>query len=623
MKTKSRLRIISLSLLFIILFALLPPAVAQTYSFAVPDLKMQVYIQPDASVKIVYDITFENYGSEIDIVDIGLPHKDYDISNMRASIDGVALSRIYESEYIDIGVEVHLGDQGIPYNQRGTLHFECTLPNMVYQDTTRKDHASLQITPTWFDASSVLNTSNIQVAIHMIEGISPDELLHQGTNFTSKALFQGRAIAVWQWPNDYATGAHNVGISFPQRGMTTVIKMSLLDITNKWLEENPGARVSLGLIAVILLAVLFFRFSGGTGFTVFVILAALSIFIFVVSPLAAICVPPLLLPFLALNEISLKKKKKTYLPPIAQVEGGGIKRGLTAPEAAILLEVPFNKVLTLIIFGLLEKGLVEQTKASPLTVTVVDAYRAMDRDALTNNRERRKFRRRVAQNNGTVIHNYENTFMNFIEVNSGKAVGDIKFSKAMEGLLKGTAAKMKGFDLSDTQDYYRRVIARAMGQAAALGEIKQREQYLDKYLPWVMMDDNYPTVTSHRGYHYWPRWTRSSSRGPRIGGGSKASGRVASGGKTSFSDVAASFAGWTEATMGGLAGAIMPSSMNIPGAKGGFMDLSGVDRATGDIFEALATSAASSGGSSSGGGSSCACACAGCACACACAGGGR
>ena len=74
--------------------------------------------------------------------------------------------------------------------------------------------------------------------------------------------------------------------------------------------------------------------------------------------------------------------------------------------------------------------------------------------------------------------------------------------------------------------------------------------------------------------------------------------------------------------MGGMAAAIMPGSMNIPGAKGGFVDLSGADKVTGDIFSALAK-ASSSGSSGSGGGGSCACACAGCACACACAGGGR
>jgi hypothetical protein len=95
------------------------------------------------------------------------------------------------------------------------------------------------------------------------------------------------------------------------------------------------------------------------------------------------------------------------------------------------------------------------------------------------------------------------------------------------------------------------------------------------------------------------------------------------GGKTSFGDVGASFAGWAENTMGGMAAAILPGSLQMPKASGGVVDLSGVDRVTGDVFEALAEASKSSGGGGSSGGSSCACACAGCACACACAGGGR
>jgi hypothetical protein len=75
--------------------------------------------------------------------------------------------------------------------------------------------------------------------------------------------------------------------------------------------------------------------------------------------------------------------------------------------------------------------------------------------------------------------------------------------------------------------------------------------------------------------------------------------------------------------MGGLATAIMPGSLKLPGVRGGFVDLSGVDKVTGDVFEALSKSSGSGSGKSGRSGSGCACACAGCACACACAGGGR
>jgi len=614
MKSKRLYRALALLALLVLMTSIGAPVAAQNYSFSVPDLKMQVYVQPDASVKIVYDITFDNYGSPIDIVDIGMPHSNYDFSTMSASINGVNLSTIRKSEYVNPGVEVHLGNQAIPRGSQGTLHFEFTMPDLVFQDTTDKDLASLQITPTWFDRSLVRGTSHIQIAIYMLEGIHPDEVLYQDVPFTDKALYQGRAVAVWQWPQGTATQAYRVGVSFPQRGMTRVVKMTFIQLVNKWLEDNPSTRFILGAVVMVLFAVLFFRFSGGTGFSVFAILGGGILILLFISPISALIAPVIVAPLLALNESSLKKKRKTYLPAIAQVEGGGIKRGLTAPEAGVLIEMPLNKVLTLVLFGLLEKGVIEATKDDPLTVEVTQDFRVLSHKNLNTVKDHRQHRRQVAQEKGTIIHTYEDAYLTLIERHQGKAVRDIDFAKPTEMLIKATVAKMKGFDLSDSREYYRRVIDRAMEQASALGEVEAREQYLDKYLPWVMMNDNYPTVLTHRGYNYWPVWVRGSRPAGTASAAPKASG-PSIGGRTRAGDVAGSFAGWAESTMGGMAAAILPGSLNIPGVKGGFVDLSGADKVTGDIFTALAKS---SGGSGGGG-----CACAGCACACACAGGGR
>jgi hypothetical protein len=199
---------------------------------------------------------------------------------------------------------------------------------------------------------------------------------------------------------------------------------------------------------------------------------------------------------------------------------------------------------------------------------------------------------------GTVIHAYEHPFLDAIEADPDEPVKKLDVVEPMEELVDGAAAKMQGFDLSDTREYYQRIVDRAAEQASSLGDIEKREAYLDKYLPWVMMNRDYRPATTVGGYHYWPRWARQTTRaggGAAAGsGGSRSGGGRGSG--TSFGDVASSFAGWTETTMGGMAAAILPTRLSKPSLS------------------------SSSGG---GGGSSCACACAGCACACACAGGGR
>ncbi len=605
-----------------------PAAAQSSYDFSVPELRMQVYVRPDASVRIVYDITFENHSSfqPIDIVDIGTPHGGYDLGNFRASIDGQALSRIYVSEYIDTGVEIHLGDYEIEPGERGTLHVEFPMPDMVYQDTTDRDMASLQITPTWFDPSLVRGTTDLWVVVHLPEGIEPEEVLYQDEPFDQKAIFEGQTIVGWRWEQTRATEAHLVGVSFPKDVMDEVVSMNIFQLVNKWLKDNPGARFILGIINVAIFAFLFFRFSGGTGISVFVILTAMLIVLLVLIPWSVLLVPPLLLVLLFFNERNLKERRSKYLPPIAQVEGGGIKRGLTAPEAAIILELPLSKVLTLVIFGLLEKGILAQTQAEPLTVRVAEPFRMADDPTLNDHGKRARHRRAIAQQQGTVIHSYEHGFLDVIEKNSQRPLNELDFGKAMKTLIEGAAAKMKGFDLSDTQDYYRRVITRAWEQAESIGEIEKREEYIDRYLPWILMNEGRrPTVFSPgRGYTYWPRWMRYGPSIGQSGGGAKGgqgSGRAAPGGRTTLGDVGSSFAGWAEKTMGGMAGAILPSSLGgAPAAGGGFVDLSGVDRVTGDVFTALMESSSSGGG---GGGGGCACACAGCACACACAGGGR
>lgn len=596
------------------------PAYTQSYWFAVPELKMDVTVLPDASARIVYDITFENYGTDIYIVDIGLPHKDYDIDTMSAAINGVSLSDIRTSEYIDIGVEIHLHSQTIPSGETGTLHFEATMPDMVYQDTTDKELASMRITPTWFDSDMVQGRSYIGVAIHLPEGIEPDEALYHQEPFTTRALYQGHAVAVWEWREVPATQAHMVGISFPDRVMTRVVKMTLIDLAKQWLDDNPQIMALLGAISLGLLALLFFRFSGGTGCSIFVLLAGGMIVVFFLSPVLMLPALPILIALVIFNETRIRRKPLKYLPPVAQTEGGGIKRGLTAPESAVLLELPLSKVLTLVIFGLLEKEILQIVAQDPLMVGIREPFRTWGSSENRRSPTRRRgARRKAAHKEGTVVHRYEDDFLDQLERNPKKPVGEIDFTKAMERLIKATAGKMRAFDFSDTQDYYRRVIDRALEQAQRIGEIEAREQYLDKYLPWVMMNRSYPTVLTHRGGHYWPMWARPVSSGGRSAQRATVRSGPARGGRTSFGDVAGSFSGWAEATMGGMAAAILPGSMSIPAAKGGFVNLSGVDRVTGDIFKAIGKASSSGGGG--GGGSSCACA--GCACACACAGGGR
>ena len=317
----------------LLVIAAAAPARAQQYFFGVPQVEMLVTVNTDASVRIAYDFTFQNApgAHSIDIVDIGAPTANYSLNNVRASIDGHQLSDFRDSTEVKPGFEIHLSVWEIRPGQTGRLHVEFTMPEMVYQDTTRSDYASLRVTPTWFGDRYVRGTTDLKIAVQLPEGVKPDEVLDQGQRFTLKGATQHGAMVGWDFPAVRLTGKHLVGLSFPGRGMTGLVVFTKLDMLLKWFGESTQARVILGAIFMVLLGILFFRFSGGTGLSVYAVLAMAAGALFAYSPAMHLLAMPAVVMLVALNEWTLSRRKLHYMPPIAQIEGGGIKRGLTAP----------------------------------------------------------------------------------------------------------------------------------------------------------------------------------------------------------------------------------------------------------------------------------------------------
>ncbi len=607
-------------------------ALAQDYSFSVPKMELHVTPNSDASVTMEYVIDFycDQGAHPIDIVDVGLPHKDYDISNMQATLNGNPLGTIRKSEYVDIGVEVPLSPAIAP-GQSGRFTFECTMPNLVYQDTTRADYASLRITPTWFDGDYLTGTTDLAIVVYLPDQIELDEILYQDKVFYQKMQIQGKKAVAWLFKDTRMDEEHMVSLSFPKREMERVVRMTKLGLLWKWWTESlpaqfllyrgkmrmfwlvalwvgwtesPAVRVLMGIVFLVLFSIFFFRLTAGTGTCIFIPVLIGLVILWLLSPALEALFLPVFIPVWLIAGRVQGSRRREYLPAIESASGGGIKRGLAVPEAAVLLEQPLGRVLTLVIFGLLKKRLVRQTADDPLTVEIREDYQT----------EERRERRQAAQANGTVIRGYDQAFLEEIIESPGKPVEALNFRKAMKHLVTSTAKRMKGFDLDKTREYYRYIMAKAWREAKAIGEIEQRTEFIDDNLMWLMLDEDYHEgfTTWHRGgYYYRSAWSRPAAAATAA----PAAPAPAVGGRTTLGDVTASFAGWAEHTTGRLASTMDPVSVGL--TPGSIIDLSGVDKVSMDFLESMAESS----GSSSGGG--CACACAGCACACACAGGGR
>jgi hypothetical protein len=289
----------------------------------------------------------------------------------------------------------------------------------------------------------------------------------------------------------------------------------------------------------------------------------------------------------AISAIQAKKRKMQYLPPKVSIEGHGIKRGLTAVESAILMEQPLDKVLTMILFGVIKK----------------DAAKVITRDPL---------KLEIAPELPEKLHEYEKDFLAaFKEPDAPKRSRAIQ--EMMIKFVKSVSEKMKGFSRKETLDYYKSIMERAWQQIEAADTPEVKSQKFDEALEWTMLDKDYDDRTrrTFSGPIFMPHWWGSYDPTYRP-------------------------ASTVSSSPFPTNRPISTSSNSLPGADFAAQMVTGVqtfsqktignvntftEKITGKTNPPPKPSGRSGGSGRSSGGCACACACAGCACACA--GGGR
>lgn len=198
-----------------------------------------------------------------------------------------------------------------------------------------------------------------------------------------------------------------------------------------------------------------------------------------------------------------------YQPALARIEGGGIKRGLTAPEAAVVLGRPLNVTLTLVIFEMLRKGFLLQTAAEPLTVAVAEAF--LTHGSGLSAQARGDRRRQAAQAIKATLHLYEEPFLELIEAQPGVPVTELDFGVAIQPMVRYVAGRVGGYSLEETRAYYRLLIDRAPREARSDGKLTfERQRIFDRNFGFVLLGDDFVGVLDQADYTYVPVWQRTS-----------------------------------------------------------------------------------------------------------------
>jgi hypothetical protein len=436
---------------------------------------------------------------------------------------------------------------------------------MVFKAKTEESepYASFQFQPNFFGSQYVTGRTDMTVTLHLPPGMNdqeprwfPPENWPGSREPESGFDANGSVFYRWRAENADISSQYVFGAAFPARLVPETALMT----------EVPF-QLDFSSLCPALLCL------GFGGFIIFSIWAAIT---------------------------GERKRRLQYLPPKVAVEGNGIKRGLTAVEAAVLMQQPMDKILTMVLFSVVKKGAARVVSRDPMKVEVINA-------ALEG------------------LHPYEAQFL--------EAMADAKpgaqrrgLQDMMTALVRGVSEKMRGFSRKETVEYYEDIMQKAWQQVEQAQTPEMKMQSFDEAMDWTMLDrkfdDRSRDVFGPRPVILPPWWGRYD---PTIGGGGMA--------RTTTPSVPSIPSG----------GNNPPQGVNLPSIPGGEFAASmvggmqsfastivgdltaftgGVTEKTNPVPKTTYTSSRGGGGGG-GGGRSCACACACAGCACACAGGGR
>ena len=553
MKKLTLHRLLAMGMLVILAaFLFSMPTMAQNYSFSLDEEIVHAFWQEDGTLKLEYTFVFSNDpgASPIDFVDVGMHNDGYNLSNIAATINGQPITHIADSEYVSNAFELGLGANAIQPGQTGTVQVSIWgIEDVLFADTEGDDYASARFSPTWFDSSAVHGPADITVVFHLPPGVQPEEpRWHRSPSGWPESPNtgldeDGRVVYAWRNPSASGSTQYEFGASFPQK----YVPESAI---------NRAPSFSIDFEAIMSVCCMGGVLTGIVG-------------------------------LIGLSSWSNRRRKLDYLPPKISIEGHGIKRGLTAVEAAVLLERPLDRVLTMILFGLIKKEACQVIDEDPLTLELLEPK--------------------------PKLREYEKQFLEVMteEPKNKRRSG---LQKSMIALVKSVQKKMEGFSLKETREYYESITEKAWNQVEAADTPEVKSEKFGDAIEWTMLDDDFDGRTRRTfqtGPMYLPPWWWAYSPStPRPSVPSTKVSAPAGGGRT--------------VSMPSLPGATAAASVvnSVQNTASGMV--SNVVGFTNGVTQTTnPPPVRTSGGGWSGGGGGCACACACAGCACACAGGGR
>jgi hypothetical protein len=397
----------------------------------------KIWINPDGTIDLFYNVSItQELDSQLDInhIKVGQPNGDFTIGNATDQYDR-SLTTSDASSGTDYKVQVNLAS---PLKPGQTVWFTLTtnVAHMIYQDN--QTNVGMEFTPTWWDEATVLR---LNVSIVVPAGVNASMV---GTPVNWNGTWvepDGRLSIYWERQNLLPGQKYTFGVSFPKEYV-----------------QNYETRTT-GLIA----------FLEQYGPLLFVLL------ILIIIAVAAV----------------LAIRKRAYLMPTISMETLGIRRGFTAVEASYLLDMKPTKIVTEILYSLLQKRAVWAESTTPsIKLKIMPPFQNK-----TGTKE-------------TPLRYYEIGFLHTLKEDG--TLDEERLAETIMALRDTVEEKLRGYCRRDTIDYYKKVAEKAWEQVEQAGTPDLASKAYDEQLLWLFLDPNYQTRTQtafhDRAFEPSPLW---------------------------------------------------------------------------------------------------------------------
>ena len=410
---KTRSLLVTLSAIFI-LMTFVGTATAQI-QYHLEREWVEIWINQNGTIDLLYNISLTCDSGVIRYVDVGQPNSDFTIGSAQDEV-GHNLTATAAGKRVRVNLYTSISS-----GQTARFSLLTNVAHMIWEDTQNPGNVGMKFIPSWYDAS----IRNLRVLIVLPSGVAEEEVKTL-VDWDNVLTEDGRLSIYWERQNLSPNQRYTFGVSFPKEYVQTY-------------EKRPT-----GVVA--------FLQQYGPALLIFgVSIAVIGAVVYVV-------------------------RKRPYLMHTISIETLGIRHGLTAVEASYLLDVEPTKLVTEILYSLLQKRAIWVESTTPsLKLKIMQPFQKK-----TGTQE-------------TPLRYYEIDFLNATKEDG--TLDEEKLAQTIIFLRHTVEEKLRGYCRRDTMDYYRKIVAKAWEQVEQAGTPELASKAYDEQLLWLFLDPNYQSRT--------------------------------------------------------------------------------------------------------------------------------